>query len=524
MSARSLGALPARAPVPLERAPATVHSLDEARHKAKQRARARKLAQIRRAREDPVAFAEYVMLDETTRRPITCAPIHHQWHKYWTEHEWSVLVAPVEHGKSFNVIARLLWEIGRNPNVRCALIADSEEQAMQQLGIVKRYIEESPRLREVFPHLKRSTRPQHAWNMHAIEVERSPFLRSPTIHIYGSGTKIAGVRLDIIVLDDVLNLQNTNTLEAAQKTIKWFDTMVLTRAQDQADGGAPARIWVIGTPFADWDLLHELPKRKSFAGSIFSAVQNPDDKPSLWRPTWPEQWNLARLMKRFNGMQPSAFARKYLCRVVNDINSRFPDWAIKKALNAGRGLLFQTRQPLYWPGPKRMPCWCGVDLGVGQKEGNDLTALVIVGLREDMKRQVIHIESGRWTADEIIERVYEAHLRFNARLIVENVGAQDFLLQHTRSKKKIPVDPHSTGATNKWDEAFGVESIAVELRQGLWVFPSGPKGDTPPEELAALRVEMVSYRPGPGSHTGDRLMALWFAREGIRRTLGKRFR
>jgi hypothetical protein len=511
---------------PIEGPGANVYDLDAYRHKLKQRARARRTVQIRRARVDPVDFADFVMVDETTRKPIHCASIHKEWHEHWTKNEWSVLVAPVEHGKSFQIIARLLWEIGRNPNLRCAIISDSEEQAFVMLGIIKRYIEESQRLHEVFPHLKRSSRKHAIWNMHAIEVERSPYLRNPTIRVYGSGTKIAGARLDIIVLDDVLNLQNTGTLEAAQKTIAWFDTMVLTRAQDQAEGGYPARIWVIGTPFADWDLLHELPKRKSFEGRVFSAVQNPEDKPANWITTWAGQWPLSRLLKRLNGMQPSAFARKYLCRVVNDISSRFPDWAIRVALTAGRGLKMLERRPLLWPGPRALPCWTGVDLGVGQKEGHDVTALVTVALRDDKRRQLVKIEAGKWTADEILDRIYETHLRFNSRMIVESVGAQEFLRQHTVSKKKISVEPYNTSAQSKWDEDFGIESIAVELRQRLWLFPSGDKGDDVDPELAALRVEMASYRPGggPKNHTGDRLMGLWFAREGIRRTLGKRFR
>jgi hypothetical protein len=520
MSARSLGPMPASPAGARPGKPGTVHSLDAARKKALQRARAREAAQIRKARTDPVAFAEYVMLDETTRKPIHLAQFQRDWHKYWGDHDWSVLVAPVEHGKTISVISRLLWELGRNPNLRCAWISDSEEQALKVLGVIKRYIEDSPRLRKVFPGLRRSLRPQHLWNMHAIEVDRSPYLRDPTIRVYGSGTKIAGARLDIIVLDDVLSPQNTNTLEQCQKLISWFDTVVLTRAQDQAEGGAAARIWVIGTPFVDYDLLHELPKRKSFAGRIYSAVKNPDARPHQWIPTWPEQWPIKRLLKRLNGMLPSAFARKYLCRVVTDINSRFPDWAIKRALTAGRGLRFLDRRPLLFPGPRSLPCWTGIDLGIGEEEGHDLTTLVTVALRDDMRRQVVNIESGRWTADVIVERAVEAHYRYNSRLIVESVAAQKWMLQFIR-KRKIPVDPYNTSGQSKWDEMFGIESIAVELRQGLWLFPSGDSGEDIPDELAALRIEMTTYRPE--NHTGDRLMGLWFAREGIRRTLGKRF-
>ena len=486
------------------------------------RARAKHELVLRQARTNVVAFAEYVMLDEVTQRPIKMSALHKEWQAFLDANPWAVLVAPVEHGKTTQLIARVLFEMGKNPNIRIGWISDSEEQALTVVGQIRRYIEESPRLHEVFPKLKRSSRVGHIWNKHAIEIERSPYLRNPTLRAYGSGTKIAGARLDLIICDDILNLENTLTLEACTKTQHWFDVMVLTRAQDDPDTGEQAKLWVVGTPFTDNDILHELPKRKSFASRIYSCVQNPDDAPDKWSPTWPEIWPLKRLLKRLNGMLPSAFARKYLCRVVNDINSRFPEWTIKVAFEQGRGTTFQTRRPLLYPGPRALRCWTGVDLGVGEKEGDDRTALVTVALRENRQRQVIDIQSGHWTADEIMDRIEEAYYRFESRMIVESVAAQRWLLQFVRKNRKIPVEPFNTTAQSKWDESFGIESLAVELRQKLWVFPSGPTGVDVHPEMWALRSEMMSYRPN--KHTGDRLMAMWFAREGLRRTLGKKFR
>lgn len=493
-----------------------------ARQKLEARMRAKRALVLRQARRDIVAFCEYVMLDEKTMRPIRLSVMHREWQAFLDANPWAVLVAPVEHGKTTMLIARVLFEMGRNPNIRIGWISDSEEQALTVVGQIRRYIEESTRLHEVFPQLRRSTRPGHIWNKHAIEIERSPFLRNPTLRAYGSGTKIAGARLDLIICDDILNLENTGTLEACTKTQHWFDVMVLTRAQDDPDTGEQAKLWVVGTPFTDNDILHELPKRKSFASRVFSCVHNPDDSPAKWLPTWPEIWPLKRLFSRLNGMLPSAFARKYLCRVVNDINSRFPEWTIKVAFEQGRGLTFQTRRPVLYPGPRPLRCWTGVDLGVGEKEGDDRTALVTVALREDKTRQIIDIRSGHWTSDEIMDQIEEVYYRYESRVVVESVAAQRWLLQFVRKNKKIPVEPYNTTAQSKWDEAFGIESLAVELRQKLWRFPSGETGQDYDPEMWALRSEMMTYRPN--KHTGDRLMAMWFAREGMRRTLGKRFR
>lgn len=493
-----------------------------ARLKLEARCRARHARILRQARIDIVAFTEYVIVEEVSQRPLRMSALHREWQKFLDENPWAVLVAPVEHGKTTQLIARVLFEMGRNPNIRIGWISDSEEQALTVVGQIRRYIEESDRLHEVFPKLVRSSRVGHIWNKHALEIERSPFIRNPTLRAYGSGTKIAGARLDIVICDDILNLENTLTLEACQKTIHWFDVMVLTRAQDDPETGKRAKLWIVGTPFTDNDILHELPKRQSFVSRVFSCVQNPDDAPNEWRPTWPQVWPLARLLTRLGGMLPSAFARKFLCRVVNDITSRFPEWTIKVAFEQGKGLSFQTRRPLIYPGPRALRCWTGVDLGVGEKEGDDLTALVTVALRDNKQRQIIDITSGHWTAPEIMDRIEEIYYRFESRIIVESVAAQRWLLQFVRKDKKIPVEPYNTTQQSKWDETFGIESLAVELRQKLWVFPSGETGEQYPPEMWALRSEMMAYRPK--AHTGDRLMAMWFAREGMRRTLGKKFK
>jgi hypothetical protein len=65
-----------------------------------------------------------------------------------------------------------------------------------------------------------------------------------------------------------------------------------------------------------------------------------------------------------------------------------------------------------------------------------------------------------------------------------------------------------TTGKNKPDPRYGVSSLATELEAGQWVLsPDEP-------ELVAWKAECMNY--SPGTHTGDRLMASWFAREGSR--------
>lgn len=52
------------------------------------------------------------------------------------------------------------------------------------------------------------------------------------------------------------------------------------------------------------------------------------------------------------------------------------------------------------------------------------------------------------------------------------------------------------------------------MRNGLWLIPSGQSGAELTEDVREWQRDMLFY--SPESHTGDRLMASWFAREAAR--------
>lgn len=105
----------------------------------------------------------------------------------------------------------------------------------------------------------------------------------------------------------------------------------------------------------------------------------------------------------------------------------------------------------------------------------------------------------------IIDRLVELDARYRPSWMVENVAAQAYIEQFARAKG-VAVQGFTTGKS-KADPAFGVPSLAVELKTGMWMLPAH-------EELYRWRAECLAYKPG--EHTGDRLMASWFAREAAR--------
>lgn len=476
------------------------------RRKLEARARAREEREVRKARQSPEAFIEYALPHEKTGRRVLNAPFHREWQDFLSSHRLAVLIAPVEHAKTQQVaVGRVLFELGKNPALRICIYSNPATQAEKLLRQIRLHIERNPRVRRVFPNLRPSENPEDPWHSSQIVVQRMTFSKDPSVQAMGIGGP-PGPRWDGIVLDDVLDFDNTRTEEQRKKIVEWFDTTVFTRL---TDGGF---LWVIGTPWHPDDLLHELERRPGFACKRYCAVENPDSPAESWIPIWAGAWSQSRLIERWRNTPEMVFARKYLCRVRLDALARFKQAWLDRALDFGKGLSLTQEAPKAPGGVRTLPCFTGVDIGIGEGEESALSCIFTIALRDDGKRQLVSIESGHWQAPEILDRLEDKYRRYGAYVMVESNAAQVFITQ--LAGERFPVQAFYTG-TNKWDEEWGVESLAVEFRNMQWIVPSGRSGRSQHPEIAAWYREMLYFNPS--THTGDRLMASWLAREAARR-------
>ena len=472
-----------------------------------ERARAKRAAQLMRARESTADFIELAFSHERDGRRLHNAPFHREWQDALSKNDMVVLQAPVEHAKTQQVaVAKTVHLIGQDPNRRVAIISNTADMAAKILRAIKQQIEENPLVREVFPGLARAEGAAVPWNNDAITVKRATIARDPTVQTCGAYGPLVGSRLDVIIVDDVVDFENSRTPEQRKKLIEWFDTTVMTRATEGC------KIFVIGTPWDPEDLLHILAVRPGFVSLVYSAVLNPDEPQSAWVPLWPEQWPRERLIDRAQNISAHVFLRKYLCRTRLDASGRFNSGWLERAKELGKGRAMCATAPKAQGGVRLLRTFTGVDLGIGDKTSSALTCFFTIAIDDTGRRIVCEVLSGRWTAPEIIDKLVSISMRFGSTIAVESNGAQKFLIQMAQGR--VPVIGLNTGG-NKHHAEFGVESLAVELRNEMWVVPSGPSGETIDPEARAWFAEMLNY--SPEAHTGDRLMASWVAREVARK-------
>ncbi|MCP4674368.1 MAG: hypothetical protein GY854_02385 [Deltaproteobacteria bacterium] len=498
------------------------------------------------ARTDLGRFYGFVMREENTNARIV--PTAHQllMLDFIQHHYFCVLRLPVGTGKTYTITSVALWLLGNEPMSRGLLVGNTQNQSKKPLGMIKDYIEDtelSPELRAVFPKLARSSRDGDEWTQTVIKIDRPSGAKDPSMTAVGFDSRaVLGMRISFLVGDDIINSENSLTKEMREKLSAKFDANMVSRLDPRT-----ARAIVANTPWnredqtyhleieAQWptltmDIYGNIRVLNAEAAWLHRALDTHlrpstirvsdehdwyrlrahDPDPDEIVPLWPERYSTKTIADIKSRMRPHEFARSYLCEPMSDDDNRCQrDW-VEKCKRRGINKTLKS----YYDGPNLT--YTGLDLGIGQGLHNDRTVFFTIELQPDGSRRLLDLDAGRWTGPDIIDKLVRKAGKYKSLIIVEGNAQQEWIKQFAlESKKDLRVKTHITTKTNKAHKDFGIESIFDELRNGAWIIPCDADGRCH-KEVQAWIDEMLYYQPPP-AHTGDRLMACWFAREACRK-------
>lgn len=507
-----------------------------------------------RARADVNVFLEMCFCDDQTpgSPPFKQQPFHREWQAMWSE-RISVIHGPTGFGKTDQLIGRVLWELGRDPSLRVAIVRKSFDAAKEIVQKIKRQIEQNKILRAIFPHMRAG----NPWSDEVLRLEGAGLdTTTNSVTPFGLDGPLLGKRVDLLVIDDANDPENTRTEESRKKGIKWADEVAQSRLTTHG------RMIITANAWHREDIAHTYAKRRGVAYKKYQA-----EDPVTGELLWPSFRGREYLDALKNTMSPTAYARTMLCELGDDATRIFSAQVIARALLGGAGLkpvravqrTFDVAgevvdyDRIMWgtPGARdEYDVLIGVDLATGETERRrktDFTVLFDLGVHVDTgRRRVLWIEKGRYAGPHTVRRLGEHKTRYSPRrVLVESNAQQRFLLQFLA---EVPgwdalVTPFHTDGS-KWSESLGIEGIAGEMMAGRWQIP-GPKYGTNLDDfvraltkpsdrdkeiealyLASLTAdereaydairEWVSHlfdfqRSG---HTADDVMASWFARVG----------
>jgi len=439
---------------------------------------------IDRARKDFPVFARLVFNWKV-------APFQKAWHQLIDKHPRVLIEAPRDHGKTSQIsIARTLWELGKNPNLRIKSICQSDDRAQEILRLIAQCIESNPRLRLVFPDLRPAFR--GTWTRHKIFVKRDKISKDPSVEALGILSTVTGGRADLLIFDDPVDFRNAIYYPSLRKAVKQVYRAVWVNLLEP-DG----RIIYICTVWHQDDLTHELAKQTSVYKVLVQSIdQN-------FTPLWPEKWPKRKLKQRFLEIGEREFNRQFRNQAITDQEFLFPERILRPWYIKGfDGFDLQNAQK-----------FIGLDLAIGKSRESSHTAFFVVALTPEGIKIPIAIEYGHFSSPDSARKLVELFQEYQpVSIFVENNAYQAALIEWLTELEEakglsLPIYSYTTG-TQKASLVHGLPALALQVQQGKWRLPVLDHSKTCKCGFCTWHGELQAY---PFGKFDDTVMAMWLA-------------
>lgn len=239
-------------------------------------------------RADPNAFIEFVAGYEQ-------ADLHTEFQQILSRDQDVYGEWPRNHGKTDQLIYRIAWEIGHDPNLLVKVVKANDDEASDFCSAIRSIIE-SEKYRRVFPNIRKDTT---EWGKTSLRVQRDLLSKDATVAASGIFGNPGG-RADILVADDICTLKNAIQNPAQREQVKqaWTETWIPMLKT------ARSKQWNVCTPWHVSDITADWRKSKNFI--VFRRPCH-----GTRSSPWPKNWPPARLLAMKEKIGNIAYARAY---------------------------------------------------------------------------------------------------------------------------------------------------------------------------------------------------------------------
>lgn len=416
------------------------------------------------------------------------------------------LMLPRGHLKSSMVtIAYSIQQLIKNPNTRILIGNGVWDIARSFLSEVKAHLETS-QLKYLFGEFQSAR-----WNADEIIVrQRTKALKEPTVATTGVEAETTGGHYDIIILDDLIGLQNSQTPEQRAK-VKRFRRSMINLLEP---GGL---LIEIGTRWHLDDTFSEIfDKEMRYYNIMVKKVCEPDatGKPRLLFPK--------HFAKKFDDIRKdwTVVDDPYCMDYVDHLKASMPlDEFSAQYLNepfSSENQLFKPEMFKYWnQKPQHLFIGMAVDLAISEARTADETAIVVCGMDKEWKLYVLDYIKGRWKPSDIVGNIFDMHNRWKPHATgMETNGFQRTLKLAAEEEMRKRRHYFSIEEIRTGPERSKVERIKTlepfyragnvyhaawmkgkDMETDLQTFPKGKHDDV----IDALSMCLPLLQPGMGS-------------------------
>lgn len=453
-------------------------------------------------RTDLSYFAEDILNMEVSRH-------HKEWSRLIAMHKKLCIEAPRDHGKSYMFsFAYAIWRAYFNwipstlagdeyrsiPRISIGYIfSNTQDQAIKLLELVKREIEDNPKLHHLIPARK------DIWSKTEIKLANGAIIRAR-----GWGQSVRGAHPVWIVADDCLNDETIYSETTRLKQVDYFFSAVTPML---VPGG---QLTVVGTPFHQEDLYQRLAENTSYKFVRYAALDE------FGNALWPTRYTKAMLIQRKEEVGSTRFAREYLCLPISEDSSLFPERIVRGCFDHQ----YELPTHLSKEDRQQLRVFTGVDLALSSTVGADYSVITTLGVDKFQNRWLLDIRRKRGLSmmEQLreIEDVYKVYRP--VKVLIEDNAFQRVFRDELIRNTDIPVEGFTTTGHNKNALDRGVPSLQILFENKKFVIPRKTERDRHVTDLLVNELRCFTWVEGKlqglGAHD-DMVMSLWIANECV---------
>lgn len=366
-----------------------------------------------------------------------------------------MLFMPPRHGKStLASVAFPAWHLGKNPQHEFISCSYSGSLAMSFSRKVRQLVRE-PNYRHIFEETKLDKDSQ--------SIESWLTTRGGGYVAAGVGGGITGKGANILLIDDpVKNREDAESENNREATWDWYTSTAYTRL---SPGGG---ILVILTRWHDDDLAGKLLTAGEEGADQWEVVKYPaiaeDDETyrKQGEPLHPERYNLESLEMIQRAIGPRDWTALYQQNPVSDEGDYFSRDMVR---------YYEPDEIDY----DRLRYYCAWDLAIGQRDRNDYSVGVTVGIDEYDNMYVVDVVRGKYDGFELVEKILDFYEQWRPGIVGIERGHIEMAIGPFLEKRVAERRLHSAYFKDlkigRRDKEARARAIQGRMQQGKVYFP-----------------------------------------------------
>jgi hypothetical protein len=407
-------------------------------------------------------------------------------------------------------ILYVLWRIYRNENIRILYGTNVVNLSESFVREIRQYLEDADLQETVWnnrPHrpgqklipvidrskVKReetsAADKKIIWTVNSLQVLRSEKMKEPTVKATSTGARVTGEHYDLLILDDIVDFDNTSNEARIEKVFDWAQDMESVIDPERTDvllGSVQRRVYkenvgdevvVLGTRYANKDYYNYLEANAENLGvKIFKRCiyRNGVDERDGY--IWSEKFNDEYVKRLKARLTPRRWSSQYLNKVISSdaviLNREQVLWIPHNSTYPTPDGFVELRGVIGGDGSKlptiKIRPYIVIDPAISQAKTADSTCIMVGGVDSEDNLYCIDYEFGSFLPHQTAELLQALCLKYNTFVChLENNGvgaAFSYTLKLLmKGKRAIAIKDHKVGSGNRYN-ITGDKKLRIENR------------------------------------------------------------